>query len=94
MAPEPRSIEALESIVRLIQLPHWQRFREEASKKLEKHESEVSRLVFKSRTPVDPIEIEYFRGFRQGVMYVLDGLPNEAAKELERKLKQMKESDA
>jgi len=39
------------------------------------------------------LEIEYFRGFRQGVMYVLDGLPNGADSEIKLIEKKLKESD-
>lgn len=67
-----------EDIARLTTLPAWKRLRDEVEKKLASHEGQVSRLVFKTRSPIDPLEIEYFRGFRQGVMYVLDGLPNSA----------------
>jgi len=74
----PREPQVLESIVRLAELPHWQRLKDEAQKKLERNEDTVYRLLFKTRSPVDPLEIEYFRGFRQGVMYVLEGLPNQA----------------
>jgi len=77
----PRDPQVLESIVRLAELPHWQRLKEETQKKLEKNEDTVVRLLFKTRSPVDPLEIEYFRGFRQGVMYVLEGLPNQARDE-------------
>ena len=77
----PREPQVLESIVRLAELPHWQRLKDEARKKLESNESSISRLLFKTRSPVDPVEIEYFRGFRQGVMYVLEGLPNQARDE-------------
>ncbi len=55
-------------------------------------EDSIDRLLFRTRTPVDPIEIEYFRGFRQGVMYVLDGLPNEITAQFERELAKDKES--
>ena len=77
----PRDPQVLESIARLAELPHWQRLKEETQKKLEKNEDTVVRLLFKTRSPVDPLEIEYFRGFRQGVMYVLEGLPNQARDE-------------
>lgn len=43
---------------------------------------------------MDPLEVEYFRGFRQGVMYVLDGLPNGAKSEVQRIEKKLKEMDA
>jgi hypothetical protein len=86
-------MEVLESITRLATLPHWQRLKDEALKKLEGQERTVSHLVFKTRSAIDPIEIEYFRGFRQGVMYVLEGLPNGAQLELERRLKQFEEEN-
>ncbi|HSG26920.1 MAG TPA: hypothetical protein VLA34_00470, partial [Candidatus Krumholzibacterium sp.] len=60
--------------------------------KLVRMEDSIDRLLFRTRTPVDPIEIEYFRGFRQGVMYVLDGLPNEITAQFERELAKDKES--
>lgn len=55
-------------------------------------EASIDRLLFRTRTVVDPIEIEYFRGFRQGVMYVLEGLPNEITAQFERELAKDKES--
>jgi len=66
----------------------WKVFREEALKKVVSHEDSLNRLLFRTRTPVDPVEVEYFRGFRQGVMYVLDGLPNAIKAEFERGLKE------
>ena len=80
----PREPQVLESIVRLAELPHWQRLKDEAQKKLERNEDTVYRLLFKTRSPVDPLEIEYFRGFRQGVTYVLEALPYEALQELKK----------
>ena len=80
----PRDPQVLESIARLAELPHWQRLKDEARKKLESNESSISRLLFKTRSPVDPVEIEYFRGFRQGVTYVLEALPYEALQELKK----------
>ena len=55
-------------------------------------EASIDRLLFRTRTVVDPIEIEYFRGFRQGVMYVLEGLPNEITAQFKRELAKDKES--
>lgn len=66
----------------------WKALREEALKKVASQEKTLNSLLFRTRTPVDPIEIEYFRGFRQGVMYVLDGLPNAIKAEFERGLKE------
>lgn len=93
MAREPRSLEDLESIVRLTELAHWPRLRAAVLDKLARHEESVSKVVFKTRTPVDPIEIEYARGFRQGVMYVLEGLPNQAKLELARRLAETERGD-
>jgi hypothetical protein len=71
-----RSPEVIESIVRLTELPHWQRLKDEANKHLERFERSLSRALFRSRSEPDLAEIEYARGFRQGVTYVLEGLPN------------------
>lgn len=76
----------LESIARLKQLPHWEKLREAATTRLERIEASQARLLFKTRSKLDPQEvieeIEFYRGFRQGVMFVLDGLPNTAEREL------------
>lgn len=69
----------------------WKVLREAALTKVRRHEDSVNRLLFRTRTPVDPIEIEYDRGFRQGVVYVLDGLPNAMKAEFERRLSDPKE---
>lgn len=87
-------LEILESIIRLSELPHWERLRGEAISKIERNEASVSKVVFRSRTPIDPIEIEYSRGFRQGVMYVIDALPRQAKAELIRRLAATEERDA
>ena len=89
----PRDLETLESIARLSRIPHWERLKEEALKKVEAHERSVSNVLFRTRSPVDPLEIEFARGFRQGVMYVLDGLPNSAIRELLLRIEQMDEED-
>ena len=67
----------------MLETPGWKDFREEALKKVRKHEESVTRLLFRTRSPVDPLEVEYDRGFYQGVLYVLDGLPNTMKKEWE-----------
>lgn len=74
----------LESITRLRELPHWERLRDVAIRRLERFEGSISRVLFKSRSEVDPLEIEFYRGFRQGVFYVLDGLPNTAIDQLKK----------
>lgn len=84
----------LESIVRLSELPHWERLRGEALGKVERNETSVSKIIFRSRSSIDPIEIEYSRGFRQGVMYVIDALPRQAKAELTRRLAATEERDA
>lgn len=63
----------------------WKILREAALAKVARHEESVKRLLFRSRTPIDPVDIEYDRGFRQGVMFVLDGLPNAMAAEFARR---------
>lgn len=84
-----RSPEAIESIARLVELPHWQRLKDEANKKLERMEATMARALFRSRSEPDLAEIEYARGFRQGVTYVLEGLPNTILAEL----KQLEEKE-
>lgn len=69
-----------------MKLPGWQSLREKALEKLGANEDTVNRLLFRTRTEVDPLEIEFFRGFRQGVMYVLDGLPAGVEPEIKRVL--------
>ena len=54
-------------------------------------EKALSRMIFYTRAEVDPIEVEYFRGFRQGVKYILDGLPGEIQAEFKRELAKTKE---
>lgn len=44
----------------------------------------MTRLIFRTRSPVPEAEIEYARGFYQGVMFVLEGLPNTIKAEFER----------
>jgi len=82
----------LERITLLENHVGFKALREEANAKLVRMEKSISRLLFLTRTEVDPIEIEYFRGFRQGVKYVLDGLPGEVKAEFERELAKSKES--
>lgn len=65
---------------------------QEADNKLNKMQDSITRLLFRTRTAVDPIEIEYFRGFRQGVKYVTSILPEEAKAEFERELAPKKET--
>ena len=84
MPPEPREPEVVENIARLTMFPQWQNLKDEANKRLERYEGSISRLLFKTRSEVDPTEIEFYRGFRQGVFYVLEGLPNEILAELKR----------
>lgn len=72
-------------------MPGWQKLCSEADKKLSSNEDAITRLIFRTRTEVDPIELEYFRGFRQGVKYVLDGLPNTIKKEFQQELDKQKE---
>lgn len=67
--------------------PGFADYREQALQKLQANEASIIRLLFRTRTEVDASEIEYFRGFRQGVMYMLDGLPNQLRAEYERLLK-------
>lgn len=71
----------MESIVRLTQLPHWERLKEEGRRKIVRVESSMTRLLFTSSAEIDPKRVEYDRGFRQGIMYILEGLPNEVALE-------------
>lgn len=82
-----RDARTLSLVTGLLEDGAWKALREEALKKVVSHERSLTSLLFKTRTPVDPIEVEYFRGFRQGVMYVLDGLPNAIKAEFERGLK-------
>ena len=72
----------------LVTTAGWNVLREEAMTKVARHEESVKRLLFRSTTPIDPVKIEYDRGFYQGVMYVLDGLPNAMGAEFSRRLKE------
>lgn len=67
----------------------WKALREEALNKLRANEDTVSRLIFRTRSEIDPLEIEFFRGFRQGVMYVIDGIPTGVEPEIKRILAQL-----
>jgi hypothetical protein len=69
----------------------WKVLRDAALAKVARHEDSVIRLLFRSSTPLDPVKIEYDRGFRQGVMFVLDGLPNAMQAEFKRRLNDPKE---
>lgn len=88
MAREMRELGLIDD---LVSQAGWKVLREEALKKVDKHEESVMRLLFRTRTAVDPIEVEYDRGFRQGVMFVLDGLPNTLQAEFQRRLKNPEE---
>lgn len=87
----PREMRDLAMVGEMVATAPWRVLREEALKKVTKHEESVQRLLFRTRTPVDPIEVEYDRGFYQGVMYVLDGLPNTMKAEFQRRLSDPKE---
>lgn len=78
----------LERVSALLDHGGFKALREEALKKLAANEDSINRLLFRTRTPVDPIEVEYFRGFRQGVMFVLDALPNQIKAEFDKALKE------
>jgi hypothetical protein len=83
-----RDEKTLSLISGLLETAGWKALREQALKKVVSHEESLNRLLFRTRTAIDPVEVEYFRGFRQGVMYVLDGLPNAISAEFERGLKE------
>lgn len=87
-----REMRDLGLVTDLITTAGWRVLREEALAKVARHEESVKRLLFRTRTPVDPVEIEYDRGFQQGVMFVLDGLPNAMRTEFQRRLTDPKES--
>lgn len=91
MIPIARDRLVLQRVTALLDHNGWKALREEALKKVASHEDSISRLIFRTRTDVDEKEIEYYRGFRQGVMYVIDGLPNQIKAEFD---KGLKESDA
>lgn len=82
-----RDEQALGLVSAMIETAAWKALREEAMKKVASHEESVKRLLFRTRSPVDPVEIEYSRGFYQGVIYVLDGLPNTMKAEFEKLLR-------
>lgn len=86
-----RDIRTLELVSALPELEGFKALREEALRKVDRNESSVARLIFRSRADINPVEIEYSRGFRQGVMYVIDGLPNEIIKEFHRELHKLAE---
>lgn len=90
-----RDRHTLEAVERMVTTyTGWQLFKEEALEQLERKQDTINRLVHTTRSPIDPIEIEYFRGFRQGVKYVLEGLPNELVAALPRLLAEIdKERD-
>ena len=84
-----RDMETLDLVSRLADGHRgFELLKKEALKKVEKNEESVSRLVFRTRAELPMEEIEYSRGFRQGVMYVIHGLPNEIKAEFKRKLKE------
>lgn len=89
---EPRSRETLDRVSQMAESYRpFELLKDEAFKKLERVENSLTKLLFRTSTEIDPLKIEYDRGFRQGVIYALEGLPNEIAAEWQRLLKQ--ESD-
>ena len=51
--------------------------REAAKTRVERTQNSLMRLIFKTGTEIDPLRVEYDRGFSQGVAFALEGLPNE-----------------
>ena len=86
---EERSLETMDDIVSLTRTPQWKVLVQEAEKKLRRFENTLSYQLFKSRSPVDVAEVEYYRGFRKGVMYVLEDLPNTVQVQLAKKLAEL-----
>ena len=73
-----RDRRTLESVERMVKTySAWQLYKAEALEQLDRKQQSINRVIHLTRSPVDPIEVEYYRGFRQGVMYALEGLPNE-----------------
>lgn len=76
----------LERLARLLDNPSFELLKEEALRKVERNEDSVRRLIFKTMSPVDPLQIQYDRGFSQGVHYALEALPHEILAEFKRGL--------
>lgn len=68
----------LESVERLTRHPGWEALKEFADQKIARVEKSLTRLLFTSAAPVDPLRVEYDRGFRQGVKWILEAAPVEA----------------
>lgn len=86
-----RDEKTLSRILGVLAEPGWEDLTKVAKEKLRGNEDSVSRKIFRTRVDIDLREIEYYRGFRQGVMYMLDGLPHQLRAEYERA---RKESDS
>ena len=83
-----RDMEVLAEVTHLIENSNgFALLKAEAMKKIAAVEDSLTRLLFRTATEVDPLRVEYDRGFRQGVLYALEALPNELAAELRRTLK-------
>ena len=91
MIPLPRDITTLERITSLEGHTGFAALIQECDNKIAKMQGSITRLLFRTRTPLDPIEIEYFRGFRQGVLYATSILPEEAKAEFLAELAPKKE---
>lgn len=72
-------------------MPGWAKLQDEAEKKIASHRKMWTGLIFRSRTELDPLEIEYYRGFEQGVEWILQGLPAAVKRELQEELSKQKE---
>jgi len=89
-----RDPETLELVSRLPKLRSFQLLQNEALKAKERHFATLAKMLMKTRKPVPELEIEYDRGFWNGVEWALEKLPNGVTKEFERLLEQNeKESD-
>lgn len=88
-------METLEEVTRLVEDSRgFALLKEQARIKIASVESSLTKLIFRTSTQVDPLRVEYDRGFRQGVIYALEALPNEIVAEFTKKLKAIKEVDS
>ena len=65
--------------------------REAVLERIAKHEAAFTRLVFRTAEAIDPERVAFDRGFRQGLMFAIEGLPNEIYAEWKRTLKEREE---
>lgn len=90
---EPRyDRETLETVSAMVESEYrgFDLLKKAAYARIEKHQSSLMRLIFRTDEPIDPERVAFDRGFLQGVMFMTDGLPNDITNEFR---KTIKESD-